>query len=256
MSHILSIAVGVGVGLAVNWLLDQVMGPPPPPAAAPPVLAKKSNAGFRRQEKPPYSYIALIYMAIESSPSKRLTLNEIYTFLQHFAFFRGAYQGWKNSVRHSLSLNQCFVKLPKGLGRPGKGHYWVIDPSSKPMFKDGSLRRRPRGFCRRQPPPPQRPQYYSTAPVMPQYDTLSTHQPQEYPMSHMSQQYPTAAYPPGYPSYPPCDSWGTYQDTTPYIKTSLSPTPDHQTQMDSFSYQFSVQPSTIDKRSNYLLLLL
>ncbi|KAM5167549.1 forkhead box protein F2 [Callospermophilus lateralis] len=111
---------------------------------------KKANSGLRRPEKPPYSYIALIVMAIQSSPSKRLTLSEIYQFLQaRFPFFRGAYQGWKNSVRHNLSLNECFIKLPKGLGRPGKGHYWTIDPASEFMFEEGSFRRRPRGFRRK-----------------------------------------------------------------------------------------------------------
>ena len=50
-------------------------------------------AGARRQEKPPYSYIALIVMAIQSVPSKKLTLNEIYQYLQSkFPFFRGPYQ--------------------------------------------------------------------------------------------------------------------------------------------------------------------
>ncbi|XP_049620930.1 LOW QUALITY PROTEIN: forkhead box protein F2 [Suncus etruscus] len=112
--------------------------------------AKKASSGLRRPEKPPYSYIALIVMAIQSSPSKRLTLSEIYQFLQaRFPFFRGAYQGWKNSVRHNLSLNECFIKLPKGLGRPGKGHYWTIDPASEFMFEEGSFRRRPRGFRRK-----------------------------------------------------------------------------------------------------------
>ncbi|XP_013781677.2 forkhead box protein F1-like [Limulus polyphemus] len=111
---------------------------------------KRSGAGIRRQEKPPYSYIALIVMAIQSSPNKRLTLSEIYNFLQQrFNFFRGSYQGWKNSVRHNLSLNECFIKLPKGLGRPGKGHYWTIDPASEFMFEEGSFRRRPRGFRRK-----------------------------------------------------------------------------------------------------------
>ncbi|XP_017537527.1 forkhead box protein F2 [Pygocentrus nattereri] len=112
--------------------------------------SKKGNSGLRRPEKPPYSYIALIVMAIQSAPAKRLTLSEIYQFLQaRFPFFRGSYQGWKNSVRHNLSLNECFIKLPKGLGRPGKGHYWTIDPASEFMFEEGSFRRRPRGFRRK-----------------------------------------------------------------------------------------------------------
>lgn len=111
---------------------------------------KKNSSGLRRAEKPPYSYIALIVMAIQSAPTKRLTLSEIYQFLQtRFPFFRGSYQGWKNSVRHNLSLNECFIKLPKGLGRPGKGHYWTIDPASEFMFEEGSFRRRPRGFRRK-----------------------------------------------------------------------------------------------------------
>ncbi|XP_078731894.1 uncharacterized protein LOC144946685 isoform X1 [Lampetra fluviatilis] len=116
--------------------------------AARPCGHKKHSPGAqRRPEKPPFSYIALIVMAIQSSPAKRVTLSEIYQFLQgRFPFFRGAYQGWKNSVRHNLSLNECFVKLPKGLGRPGKGHYWTIDPASEFMFEEGSFRRRPRGF--------------------------------------------------------------------------------------------------------------
>ncbi|XP_013884335.1 forkhead box protein F2 [Austrofundulus limnaeus] len=114
------------------------------------VKGKKASSGLRRPEKPPYSYIALIVMAIQSSPTKRLTLSEIYQFLQaRFPFFRGSYQGWKNSVRHNLSLNECFIKLPKGLGRPGKGHYWTIDPGSEFMFEEGSFRRRPRGFRRK-----------------------------------------------------------------------------------------------------------
>jgi len=109
-----------------------------------------SGGPARKHEKPPYSYIALIVMAIQASPVKRCTLSDIYQFLQQkFPFFRGSYHGWKNSVRHNLSLNECFIKLPKGLGRPGKGHYWTIDPSAEFMFEEGSFRRRPRGFRRK-----------------------------------------------------------------------------------------------------------
>ncbi|KAF6778718.1 hypothetical protein AHF37_01753 [Paragonimus kellicotti] len=104
----------------------------------------------RRSEKPPFSYIALIAMAIKASPAKQCTLSEIYQYLYtQFAFFRGQYTGWKNSVRHNLSLNEVFIKLPKGMGRPGKGHYWTIDPAAEYMFQDGASRRRPRGFRRK-----------------------------------------------------------------------------------------------------------
>ena len=74
---------------------------------------------------------------------------DFFLFQQKFPFFRGSYQGWKNSVRHNLSLNECFIKLPKALGRPGKGHYWTIDPAQEYMFEEGSFRRRPRGFRRK-----------------------------------------------------------------------------------------------------------
>lgn len=51
-----------------------------------------------------------------------------------------------------------------GLGKPGKGHYWTIDPKLAYMFEDeGSLRRRPRGFRRKhQMKQYATPQYYQT----------------------------------------------------------------------------------------------
>uniref|UniRef100_A0A182Y2W3 Uncharacterized protein n=1 Tax=Anopheles stephensi TaxID=30069 RepID=A0A182Y2W3_ANOST len=97
---------------------------------------KKPNGG-RRQEKPQLSYINMIVMAIKDSPHRRRTLSEIYKYLQSkYEFFNGEYNGWKNSVRHNLSLNECFKKLPKECGKPGKGHYWTIDASAEYMFED------------------------------------------------------------------------------------------------------------------------
>ncbi|KPP60365.1 hypothetical protein Z043_121644, partial [Scleropages formosus] len=64
--------------------------------------------------KPPYSFSCLIFMAIEDAPSKRLAVKDIYGWiLEHFPYFANAPTGWKNSVRHNLSLNKCFKKVDK-----------------------------------------------------------------------------------------------------------------------------------------------
>ncbi|EPQ10741.1 Forkhead box protein N3 [Myotis brandtii] len=64
--------------------------------------------------KPPYSFSCLIFMAIEDSPTKRLPVKDIYNWiLEHFPYFANAPTGWKNSVRHNLSLNKCFKKVDK-----------------------------------------------------------------------------------------------------------------------------------------------
>lgn len=64
--------------------------------------------------KPPYSFSCLIFMAIEDSVQKALPVKEIYAWiLDHFPYFKNAPTGWKNSVRHNLSLNKCFQKVEK-----------------------------------------------------------------------------------------------------------------------------------------------
>lgn len=79
--------------------------------------------------RPPVSYSALIVEAIQSSPDNRLVLSEIYEYIQeHYPYFKTASKGWKNSIRHNLSLNKIFVREPQDNRLSGrKGSYWRIE---------------------------------------------------------------------------------------------------------------------------------
>ncbi|OXB62946.1 hypothetical protein ASZ78_014958 [Callipepla squamata] len=96
-----------------------------------------------RPARPPYSYSALIAMAIHSAPGRRRTLSQIYQYVaENFPFYKKSKAGWQNSIRHNLSLNDCFRKVPRDEDDPGKGNYWTLDPNCEKMFDNGNFRRR------------------------------------------------------------------------------------------------------------------
>lgn len=93
-------------------------------------------------EKPSESYIAQISMAILSTDDKKMLLSDIYAYLmdKYPYYSYSDDKAWRNSIRHNLSLNECFVK--NGRADNGKGHYWSVHPACLEDFQKGDFRRR------------------------------------------------------------------------------------------------------------------
>ncbi|KAM4697988.1 forkhead box protein J1.2-like [Rhinophrynus dorsalis] len=112
------------------------------PTASPSTMQEvdyRTNANV----KPPYSYASLICMAMEASQQRKLTLSAIYSWItQNFCYYRHADPSWQNSIRHNLSLNKCFMKVPRGKDEPGKGGFWQMDPRYADMFVNGVLKKK------------------------------------------------------------------------------------------------------------------
>ncbi|XP_062388939.1 forkhead box protein K1 isoform X2 [Sardina pilchardus] len=105
------------------------------------------------ESKPPYSYAQLIVQAISSAQDRQLTLSGIYAHItKHYPYYRTADKGWQNSIRHNLSLNRYFIKVPRSQEEPGKGSFWRVDPSTEAKLVEQAFRkRRQRGVSFRTP---------------------------------------------------------------------------------------------------------
>lgn len=68
--------------------------------------------------------------------------------IARFGYYKEKFPAWQNSIRHNLSLNDCFIKVPREPGNPGKGNFWTLDPMAEDMFDNGSFLRRRKRYKR------------------------------------------------------------------------------------------------------------
>ncbi|XP_053093217.1 forkhead box protein O6 [Pangasianodon hypophthalmus] len=85
------------------------------------------------------SYADLITRAIESTPEKRLTLSQIYDWMVRYVpYFKdkgdsNSSAGWKNSIRHNLSLHTRFIRVQNE--GTGKSSWWMLNPEGSKAGK-------------------------------------------------------------------------------------------------------------------------
>nr|ODN97854.1 hypothetical protein L204_03279 [Cryptococcus depauperatus CBS 7855] len=100
-------------------------------------LAKGAGGLFRygydkhgNEYRPEMTHVQAIRLVIAASPRKMLTLAQIYQAIEErWPWHKSAGNTWKNSIRHNLSLNDCFVNAerPNHEGGSGKGGYWTVN---------------------------------------------------------------------------------------------------------------------------------
>ncbi|CAG6014797.1 unnamed protein product [Menidia menidia] len=128
--------------------LKHPAGAPAPAGATHPCLAgaaldvtgslRKAKSS-RRNAWGNQSYADLITRAIESTPEKRLTLSQIYDWMVRYVpYFKdkgdsNSSAGWKNSIRHNLSLHTRFIRVQNE--GTGKSSWWMLNPDGGKMGK-------------------------------------------------------------------------------------------------------------------------
>ncbi|XP_035483870.2 forkhead box protein R1 isoform X2 [Scophthalmus maximus] len=89
--------------------------------------------------RPPVNYCILIALALKSSHSGSLKVQQIYNFTrEHFPFFQTAPDGWKNTIRHNLCFSNSFRKTCNQLCRDGKRKscFWHLTLDGQRRLKD------------------------------------------------------------------------------------------------------------------------
>eukprot|EP00064_Thunnus_orientalis_P007723 superscaffoldBa00000874_g7745 len=125
----------------LSWLHQRgnllPLQPLPKMAPLPQLESSTSSQSFSPgSSKPPYSFSSLIFMAIEDSPNKRLPVKDIYEWIvNNFPYYRTASGGWRNSVRHNLSLSKSFRRIQRDKSQSvGKGSLWCVCPEYRPAL--------------------------------------------------------------------------------------------------------------------------
>ncbi|KAK7867632.1 hypothetical protein R5R35_014825 [Gryllus longicercus] len=127
-------SMGAAVAAAAAAAGMQLPGAAAAAAAVAATAAKKNSS--RRNAWGNLSYADLITQAITSAPEKRLTLSQIYEWMvQNVPYFKdkgdsNSSAGWKNSIRHNLSLHNRFMRVQNE--GTGKSSWWMINPDAKP----------------------------------------------------------------------------------------------------------------------------
>ncbi|CAL1573636.1 unnamed protein product [Knipowitschia caucasica] len=115
----------------------------PAPLGASSGISQRKSSSSRRNAWGNMSYADLITKAIETSPEKRLTLSQIYDWMvKSVPYFNdkgdsNSSAGWKNSIRHNLSLHSRFVRIQNE--GTGKSSWWMLNPEGG---KSGKSQRR------------------------------------------------------------------------------------------------------------------
>ena len=118
-------------GGKVMTKVESSESPPVEEATAAAPLKEEEVGEMDGTKRPALSYVALIFKAIQESPGKKLALSDIYAYIvAHYPYFVRNKKGWQNSIRHNLSLNDCFIKLPREPGngeRKGEYFFYLLD---------------------------------------------------------------------------------------------------------------------------------
>lgn len=146
--------MGLFLGLASFQMFDKANLAHSPSAVSAVSLQNNLDQDLSKEDakdiKPPYSYATMITQAILSNPDGVMSLSEIYNWIAtHYAYYKYSKTGWQNSIRHNLSLNKAFEKVPRRPNEPGKGMKWQISDSYKEDFmkkiQNGTLSKSRRG---------------------------------------------------------------------------------------------------------------